>query len=168
MQPKKPMQHVFEDRSIPFLMHLIVTRVEALTNRWARPLGLRIEGVRVLFRLLHREHSVNDLARMTGIEISTLSRLLGRMERQGLLTRRRDPGDGRTVIVALTPEGLRLARQHQPVYFRDYEKILLESFSPGESSALRDMLMRMIDNLAASDEEKDPRPATPPPRLASG
>ncbi|HEX9808013.1 MAG TPA: hypothetical protein VGC25_00215, partial [Alphaproteobacteria bacterium] len=55
-----------EDRSIPFLMHRVVTRVEALVNKWARPLGLRIEGVRVLFRLLAGERTVNELARLTG------------------------------------------------------------------------------------------------------
>ncbi|MBT7527338.1 MAG: MarR family transcriptional regulator, partial [Rhodospirillales bacterium] len=74
-----------EDRSIPFLMHRIVEQVEALVNDWARPLGLKIEGVRVLFRLLAGNRTVNELARLTGIEISTLSRLLGRMEEMGMI-----------------------------------------------------------------------------------
>lgn len=139
-----------EDRSIPFLMHQIMGQVEARVNRWARPLGLKIEGVRVLFRLLAGDRTVNELARLTGAEISTLSRLLSRMSDMGLVVRRRDTGDGRAVIVSLTPKGRKLALQHQPVYFKDYETILMRNFSDDEAQTLRALLIRMLDNLEQS------------------
>lgn len=139
-----------EDRSIPFLMHQIMGQVEARVNRWARPLGLKIEGVRVLFRLLAGDRTVNELARLTGAEISTLSRLLSRMSDMGLVVRRRDTGDGRSVIVSLTPKGRKLALQHQPVYFKDYETILMRNFSDDEAKTLRALLVRMLDNLEQS------------------
>jgi DNA-binding MarR family transcriptional regulator len=139
-----------EDRSIPFLMHLIVGRVEALVNHWARPLGLRIEGVRVLFRLLTGDRTVNELARLTGVELSTLSRLLTRMEARGFITRRRDAADGRSVIVSLAPSGRKLALRHQPVYFKDYEAILMKGFNPDDARRFRELLVRMLDNLEQS------------------
>ena len=139
-----------EDRSIPFLMHLIIGRVEALVNKWAHPLGLKIEGVRVLFRLLAGDRTVNELARLTGVELSTLSRLLTRMEGQKLLTRRRDTADGRSVIVSLAPKGRKLALEHQPVYFKDYETILMKGFSPEEARQFRELVVRMLDNLEES------------------
>lgn len=139
-----------EDRSIPFLMHLITGRVEDLVNKWARPLGLRIEGVRVLFRLLAGDRSVNELARLTGVELSTLSRLLTRMEGIGLIARRRGAADGRSVIVSLTAKGRKLALQHQPVYFKDYETILMKGFTPEEARQFRDLVVRMLDNLGKS------------------
>lgn len=142
--------HDIEDRSIPFLMHQIIGQVEARVNRWARPLGLKIEGVRVLFRLLAGDRSVNELARLTGAELSTLSRLLGRMSDMGLVLRRRDPADARSVIVSLTPKGRKLALQHQPVYFKDYETILMQGFSGEEARQLRDLLVRMLGNLEQS------------------
>lgn len=145
-----------EDRSIPFLMHRIVTRVEALVNKWARPLGLKIEGVRVLFRLLAGDRTVNELARLTGVELSTLSRLLGRMSEAGLITRRRDEADGRSVIVSLTDKGRKLALEHQPVYFKDYEAILLDGFSPAEARQVRELVVRMIDNLERAGEQALP------------
>jgi DNA-binding MarR family transcriptional regulator len=151
---------VIEDRSIPFLMHRIVSRVEALVNMWARPLGLKIEGVRVLFRLLAGSRSVNELARLTGVEISTLSRLLGRMEEMGLLTRRRDEADARSVVVSLTPEGRHLALEHQPIYFKDYETVLLEGFSAPEARHFRQHLIQMIENLERAGEETPPAPET--------
>lgn len=142
--------HDVEDRSIPFLMHQIMGQVEARVNRWARPLGLKIEGVRVLFRLLAGDRTVNELARLTGAELSTLSRLLGRMSDMGLIVRRRDPADARSVNVSLTPRGRKLALQHQPVYFKDYETILMQGFSAEEARQLRELLIRMLDNLEQS------------------
>jgi DNA-binding MarR family transcriptional regulator len=155
--------HQSEDRSIPFLMHQIVGRVEALVNKWARPLGLKIEGVRVLFRLLGGDRTVNELARLTGVEISTLSRLLGRMTDMGLLTRRRDDADARSVIVSLTDKGRKLALEHQPVYFKDYEDILLSGFGAAEAKALRQHLVNMFENLDAVDQET--KPGTEAPRV---
>ena len=157
-----------EDRSIPFLMHRVVTRVEALVNKWARPLGLRIEGVRVLFRLLAGERTVNELARLTGVELSTLSRLLGRMSDMGLIARRRDDADGRSVIVGLTPKGRRLALEHQPVYFKDYEAVLLDGFSGPEAQAFRDRLVRMLENLESAGEDARPAPEAAPARAVGG
>ncbi len=145
-----------EDRSIPFLMHQIVGRVEALVNKWARPLGLKIEGVRVLFRLLGGDRTVNELAGLTGVEISTLSRLLGRMSAMGLLTRRRDAADARSVIVALTDSGRRMALEHRPVYFKDYEEILLAGIGPEQAAMFREVLLAMIANLEAADQQAKP------------
>lgn len=139
-----------EDRSIPFLMHLITGQVEELVNQWARPLGLRIEGVRVLFRLISADRTVNELARLTGVELSTLSRLLARMDGMGLISRRRDTADGRSVIVSLTDKGRQLALKHQPVYFKDYEAILMKGFSPDEARGFRELVVRMLDNLETS------------------
>lgn len=136
------------ERSLPFLMHLIVSQVETEVNKHARAYGLKIEGVRVLFRLLAKDNlSVNELARLTGIETSTLSRLLDRMSDKGLLRRSRDAHDKRSVLVSLTTKGRKLAQQHRPVYYKDYDKVLLAGFSGEESASFRKALMRMIENL---------------------
>lgn len=136
------------ERSLPFLMHLIVSEVETEVNKHARAYGLKIEGVRVLFRLLAKDHlSVNELARLTGIETSTLSRLLDRMSAKGLLKRARDGIDKRSVQVSLTAKGRKLAQQHRPVYYKDYDKVLLAGFDAAEGTAFRAALRRMLDNL---------------------
>jgi DNA-binding MarR family transcriptional regulator len=156
-----------EDRSIPFLMHQVVGRVESLVNKWAKPLGLKIEGVRVLFRLLGSDRTVNELARVTGVEISTLSRLLGRMSAMGLISRRRDAGDARSVIVSLTDKGRKMALQHHPVYFKDYEDVLFTGFTEPEAATFRRQLTQMIASLDAADEETIPGAGKAPARAAS-
>ena len=136
------------ERSLPFLMHLIVSAVETEVNKHARAYGLKIEGVRVLFRLLAKDHmSVNELARLTGIETSTLSRLLDRMSAKGLLKRTRDGSDKRSVQVSLTVKGRKLAQQHRPVYYKDYDKVLLAGFDAAEGAEFRGALLRMLENL---------------------
>ncbi len=142
-------------------MHQIVGHVEALVNKWARPLGLKIEGVRVLFRLLGGDRTVNELARLTGVEISTLSRLLGRMSDMELLTRRRDDADARSVIVSLTDKGRKMALEHQPVYFKDYEEILMSGFGAAEAKLLRQHLINMFENLDTVDQETKPGAEAP-------
>jgi DNA-binding MarR family transcriptional regulator len=51
------------------------------------------------------------LAGRLGVRVSTATRLVDAAERQGLVARRRDPGDARGVRVALTREGDRTAEK---------------------------------------------------------
>jgi MarR family transcriptional regulator, organic hydroperoxide resistance regulator len=50
------------------------------------------------------DQRLGDLATMTTIEISTLSRLVGEMKRRGLVTRARLKDNGGTVPINLTPK----------------------------------------------------------------
>jgi DNA-binding MarR family transcriptional regulator len=51
---------------------------------------------------------VSDIARASGLETSTMTGLLDRMERDGLVTRTPDSKDRRTLRIYLTEEGTRL------------------------------------------------------------
>jgi len=55
--------------------------------------------------------SVKELGTLLYLDSGTLTPLLKRLEKKGLLTRRRDPGDERSVIVELTKKGESLQRQ---------------------------------------------------------
>ena len=56
------------------------------------------------------ECALADLQARFGHRPTTLSNVLGRLERDGLATRRRDPDDGRAIRVELTAAGRALAR----------------------------------------------------------
>jgi len=47
----------------------------------------------------------SEIARHERIQRPTATRLIGRLEEQGLLARTRDPEDGRSSVIALTPAG---------------------------------------------------------------
>ena len=86
---------------------------------------------------------------------------MGRMSDIGLLTRRRDDADARSVIVSLTDKGRKMALEHQPVYFKDYEDILLSGFGAAEAKLLRQHLVDMFENLDAADQETKPGAEAP-------
>src|SRR5215471_2842472 len=80
--------------------------------------------------------TVGELASETGIDRTTLSRLLTRMQSRGLLRRLRTAEDHRTVRLSLTKKGGELAQERQPT-FRDYESIIVRGISQGEVKAFK-------------------------------
>jgi DNA-binding MarR family transcriptional regulator len=52
--------------------------------------------------------STNALAQALHLDGSTVTRQIAPLERTGLIERRRDPADGRSSTIALTPEGRRV------------------------------------------------------------
>ena len=61
---------------------------------------------RLLFELAQRDTSeVTDLRRVVDIDAGYLSRILGRFEDDGLITRQRSPADGRRQVIALAGVG---------------------------------------------------------------
>lgn len=127
--------------------------------RLANAFGAVLEGYRVtlpMWRVMaaldHRgDQRVGHLAEMTSIEVSTLSRLLGTMEKKGLVRRRRAAADARSVEVGLTELGARLTGQIIPTALH-YEEVALHGFAPRETAALKAMLVRVFENLDRLDQ----------------
>ncbi|SDH01324.1 DNA-binding transcriptional regulator, MarR family [Sinosporangium album] len=82
-------QHVFAD----------VSREHHVTPQQAQ----------LLCRLLPGPVGVTELGRLLNLEKSSVSGLVDRVERRGLVVRVRDSRDRRTCRIALTPEGVKLA-----------------------------------------------------------
>ena len=59
----------------------------------------------------HGPLAPSELAEREGIKRPTATRILGSLEGAGLLTRVRDPEDGRSSILSVTPEGRELIRR---------------------------------------------------------
>src|ERR1700722_4198427 len=66
---------------------------------------LSLTQVRVLAILRDRQGSMSDLATFLGLDKSTISGLIDRAEKRGLVRRTPNPLDGRGVDVALTLAG---------------------------------------------------------------
>ena len=87
----------------------VVTRVGAAHD-------LSLTQMRVLGILRDRRLRMAELAAFLGLEKSTMSGLVERAERRGLLARAKSAGDGRAVDVFMTTEGRELAeRVHDQV-----------------------------------------------------
>nr|WP_269810099.1 MarR family transcriptional regulator [Kineosporia rhizophila] len=71
--------------------------------------NLSLTQIRVLGILRDRRVRVTELADYMGLDKSTMSGLVERAERRGLLARRKNPEDRRGVDVVITEAGLELA-----------------------------------------------------------
>jgi DNA-binding MarR family transcriptional regulator len=59
----------------------------------------------VLVRLEESARTPRELAEIEKVSAPSMSRTIGGLEEDGLLTRTADPEDGRSVLVAITPAG---------------------------------------------------------------
>jgi DNA-binding MarR family transcriptional regulator len=82
----------------------VLTRIGAERN-------LSLTQLRVLGILRDRRPRMTELAAFLGLDKSTLSGLIDRAERRGLVARGKNPQDRRVVDVFLTQAGLELAEQ---------------------------------------------------------
>lgn len=89
-----------------------------------------------------------ELAAGIGIEPATLTHHLNAMERDGLLTRRRDPGNRRVHLVELTAQG-EAEFQRLVVGASRFDEQLRTGIEDGELAALRTTLVKLCANVDA-------------------
>ncbi|MDQ3911651.1 MAG: MarR family transcriptional regulator [Actinomycetota bacterium] len=109
--------------------------------------GLHVGQEMVLLHLWQRDElSPSELAERLGVEPPTVTNMLNRMERAGLLKRYRDREDARCARAYLTEKGWEL---REPVESR-WEAVEDRAFagiSARERALLRRLLKRIHDNL---------------------
>jgi DNA-binding MarR family transcriptional regulator len=87
-----------------------------------------------------------DLADLTSIDSSTLSRLVTRLVRMRLVTRSRSAKSNREVAVELSPKGQALVAELIPIA-RQYEVAAIAGLSREEIDMLKRCLRRVYDNM---------------------
>ena len=90
--------------------------------------------------------SQTGLVDRTGIDRSTLADIVRRMQRKGLLQRRRTKEDARAYAVKLTDEGRRVLRVSEPLAKRVDERIL-DALPTKQREQFIDELLSIVDTL---------------------
>lgn len=133
----------FVDSYLPYLLarasHLISGEFHATLEKERIP----VMHWRVLCSLLNAPMSVSELAAVAITKQPTMSKLLARMEKQGLIARETNPVDGRGVLVSIAPAGrdlvqplIRLAKGH--------EASVLKPLGSDDAGALVSILSKLI------------------------
>ena len=78
----------------------------------------------------------------------SLSRAVARLERQGRVRRAGAPGDGRGVLVSLTPAGRAALALASAVQDQTIRSLLLDRLTPGEQDLLARALTRVLRDAA--------------------
>jgi MarR family transcriptional regulator, organic hydroperoxide resistance regulator len=109
--------------------------------------GLHVGQEMVLLHLWQRDGlTPSELAEALSVEPPTVTNMLSRMERAGLLKRCRDPEDARCTRVYLTEQGREL-RVPVERCWEAVEEHALSGVTAEEEALLRDLLVRLHDNL---------------------
>jgi MarR family transcriptional regulator, organic hydroperoxide resistance regulator len=109
--------------------------------------GLSIAMWRVMAVLAsHGSQRQIDLADLTSIEVSTLSRLVTRLIRKGLVTRTRSVNSNREVAVKLSAKGQSLVNHLIPIAL-DFEAAAIAGLSAKDIAVLKRCLRRMYGNM---------------------
>lgn len=150
---------------LPYLVNRLGARLAAGFTEEVARFGVSLPEWRVLASLWpdHARAQI-DLAALTAIESSTLSRLLAAMERRGLVERTRSTDDARVVAVVASAKGRETTRAILPLALR-YEALATGGLKPAEVKRLKALLTRVFANLPA--EVSPRRGAAAPAGLAA-
>lgn len=92
----------------------------------------------------------SELARHLGVEPPTVTRMLQRMERGGLIERRPDPQDGRAVLVHPTPRS-RLLESTVRRAWTDLDELLVALLGASDAERLARLAATAADGLTRRD-----------------
>ena len=112
--------------------------------------GLTYPQYLVLLALWEKDaQPVNDIAKRLFLETNTVTPLLQRMEKEGILSRRKGEKDARQMIVSLTGKGKGLQKKLADVPFTVGSAVICESVTPETTPELFRMLDDIIGKLSA-------------------
>ncbi len=142
------MQEPF-DRDLAILLHDVARMLRTRGDRAARCHGMTRAQWIILARLDRQPGmSQNELAAICEVEPITIGRLVDRLEARGLVERCADPNDRRVRRLKLLPPARPIVDEIT-AYRGALNAELKELFSPGESEALIESLLRIKQKLVA-------------------
>jgi MarR family transcriptional regulator, lower aerobic nicotinate degradation pathway regulator len=122
--------------------------VHGLLDRLATERDLSMIQTRLLGVLRDRQPTMNELARLLELDKSSITGLVDRAQRRGLVERTPSKTDGRVVLVRLTRTGRSLVRQVTAQFEADVNA-LLAPLSAAERSGFSALVSRLVTARAA-------------------
>jgi DNA-binding MarR family transcriptional regulator len=140
------MANVMQVLSGASLLHQLARDVTTTLDRRLAPLGVTTQQAALLHNAASGGASARQLAAAVGTDTAGMTKLLDRLEGKGLIERRPNPDDRRSVVIEPTERGLALVPALAPV-FGAVARQLFDGFSDDEVANLTSSLRRMGENL---------------------
>lgn len=139
----------------------LIWAVDHAWQRWSKH-SEAMTGVtatqRLVLRIIGRFPGIPSgrLAEVLDVHPGTLTGIVNRLERQGLVRRRSDPRDKRRSLLGLTDEGHTLASEAEDAVEVEIRRVL-QGIPPEKLQSARDVLQSLAATLAAlADTEPQP------------
>ena len=104
------------------------------------------QGAILLSLTLGEATNAAELSRLYAVEMSSVTRMLDRMERKGLVARERSAADRRKVLLRITPAGHRLVKQALPAGIATAKRSWA-GVTPAERRVLARIVAKVLRNL---------------------
>jgi DNA-binding MarR family transcriptional regulator len=132
--------------SVGYLVTRVRASIFAAVGRELAAFGLSAAQGSILIYIAHgRGDRAADIARDYDYDTGSMTRMVERLARKGLLRRVRDESDRRVQRLELTPKG-RALTQRLPTMIARVLNQHLRGFTRAELNQLKGMLQRMLDN----------------------
>jgi MarR family transcriptional regulator, organic hydroperoxide resistance regulator len=162
--PSKPVGKFALSEHLPHLLKHIHSQLQSASAGHLAEFGVSVAIWRILAVLWeHGDLSHRELAELTAIEVSTLSRLSKGAERDGLICRTRTQENQRTVRVTLTEKGRCLTRAIIPSAL-SWQAYTVGNLSSEDVKTVTRILHVLVQNLSAytkTDVDIDQAPRIP-------
>ncbi len=151
---------LLDERFLAWLdvLQVQATVTEGLERTSKDEAGIPLAFYEVLLRLEkapERRMRMQELGRSIFLSKSGVSRLVSRMEQEGLVTRQGDPQNLRITYAVTTEKGREVFREAEPVILREVEERFTRHLDREEAETLRQVLGRVIR--AAGEEPSGPK-----------
>ena len=135
------------EQFLPYLVHRVSANLaEGFDDGFAEA-GVSLPEWRSLSILYeYGPQTMGDIARRTNINASTMTRLVGQMEKRELVKRERPAANQRTVFVRILDDGREKVEFLIPKVL-DYEQELSGCFSAAELQTLKSLLAKFFHSL---------------------
>lgn len=133
------------------LVSIMFTLPGSIESQLQEEAGLSLAEYLVLAMLSEapdRRRRMSDLAAVTNTSQSRLSRIVARLERDGLVVRTGDDKDKRVVLAEITDRGLEKVREVAPGHVEHVRRTVIDRLTSGQVHELG-RIGRIIDDDAA-------------------
>jgi DNA-binding MarR family transcriptional regulator len=120
--PRSASVEVARERELADRLHSAAIHLLRRARRGDPLTGATPAQLSALSVLMSGPKTLGDLASAEQVRAPTVSRLAAEMERLGLIRRKKDPGDGRVVRVAMTAKGRRVLAKGRELRIADIER----------------------------------------------
>jgi DNA-binding MarR family transcriptional regulator len=141
------------ENQLCFAVYACAREITKLYHPLLKELGLTYTQYVTLLALWEQDQvTVKHLGNRLYLDSGTLTPLLKKLEAMGLVTRIRDKNDERSVIIALTKQGVQLKVSALEIP----EKLFCQAgVSPAEADELRRQIMSMLRKVQQSPSEEE-------------
>jgi DNA-binding MarR family transcriptional regulator len=135
-----------ESRAWVGLLHAHASLVKQLDTELIAAHGLSLSAFEVLWRVAAADHGrlrMTELADLVLLSPSGLSRLVDRLETEGMIERVACPEDGRAINATITEAGRAKLAESQETHFEGIRQRFLSKLSEAEVGQLADFWLRL-------------------------